>query len=460
MRPHYVTKTEVIVDLITKTGSAVPNQLYTAPANKQHPGYRALLNYFRTDSYNMKELEEKICENDIQEDRVLLIMDTSYYTFESIAGKFDKNDTKIGYINKDSKPGFGFHVGLLVSTTTGLPIGTGAFEFLVRPFGTENLPPEAMPPKIPESEKWFNTAAKVRERIPLSCNLLIVCDREADVYSFFNQVSHIPNADVVVRFAQDRILVENQHRTLKEVLRHLSPQGFYNLEIRAQQGRAARTARLALSYTTIKLAYPKNARKKHGLDAQQTITVVRAWELDGGLEWKLYTTLPVNSVEDARKIVECYEKRWLIEESFRITKTQGLKVESSQMETGEALQRLTALAYLAAIRTRVLKEGRDIQTPGSLKTHFSAIEIQYLQHIAPTFNGRSGHQINPHPPDSIAFATWIIGRLGGWKPGVKDRPAGVIALHKGNIRFQDQLRGFILAMKMIANKDDPFLYIP
>jgi len=38
---------------------------------------------------------------------------------------------------------------------------------------------------------------------------------------------------------------------------------------------------------------------------------------------------------------------------------------------------------------------------------------------------------NPHPPDSLAWAAWIIGRLGGWDGYPSSKPPGPITMKHG-----------------------------
>ena len=132
------------------------------------------------------ELETELCKINIQESSVLLIEDTSFFNFESNKGKLKANDPNLGYLNKDRGIGFGLHTSLLVSRTTCLPVGVGAYEFLVRPFDRNQAHYKDRPADERESSKWFSVLKRTRDRIPLSCQIIVVCDRESDVYGFIN----------------------------------------------------------------------------------------------------------------------------------------------------------------------------------------------------------------------------------------------------------------------------------
>jgi len=59
----------------------------------------------------------------------------------------------------------------------------------------------------------------------------------------------------------------------------------------------------------------------------------------GVIEWKLLTTLSVETLEDACHILKLYSHRWLIEQFFRVLKT-GCKIEERQFEKAERLAKM------------------------------------------------------------------------------------------------------------------------
>ena len=56
--------------------------------------------------------------------------------------------------------------------------------------------------------------------------------------------------------------------------------------------------------------------------------------------WRLLTTHTVESVEQALTVIGWYRLRWHIEQLFRTLKRQGLRIEQSVVEDGEALEKL------------------------------------------------------------------------------------------------------------------------
>jgi hypothetical protein len=71
------------------------------------------------------------------------------------------------------------------------------------------------------------------------------------------------------------------------------------------------------------------------------------------------------------------------------------------------------------------RDGKD-QLPAS--NVFSEPETETLEVLCPTLEGNTRRQQNPHPPESLAWAAWIISRLGGWNCYYK--PAGPITMRR------------------------------
>ncbi|MFL5252732.1 MAG: hypothetical protein ACJ8AI_07540 [Rhodopila sp.] len=78
---------------------------------------------------------------------------------------------------------------------------------------------------------------------------------------------------------------------------------------------------------------------------------------------------------------------------------------------------------------------------------FSAAEVDTLEALRPTLEGRVERQKNPHPPRSLARANWVIARLGSWH-GYGEPPAP-ITMHRGLERFFAIRQGRMLATEAI-----------
>src|SRR5271166_3394476 len=72
-------------------------------------------------------------------------------------------------------------------------------------------------------------------------------------------------------------------------------------------------------------------------------------------------------------------------------------------------------------------------------TLFSAPEIETLAALSPSLEGNTERQRNPHLFPSLAAASWVIARLGGWNCYYK--PPGPITMRRGMEQFDAIHRG-------------------
>jgi len=155
------------------------------------------------------------------------------------------------------------------------------------------------------------------------------------------------------------------------------------------------------------------------------------------IHWKLYTSHHVENFEQVQQIIEWYSWRWVIEQLFRAMKSRGLNILDAQVESEHALKNLTATALVSGVQIMQLVQARDGDNDLLISQVFSEQEHQILKKINPSLEGNTEKLKNPHPPDSLAFASWIIARLGGWSGYKSQRPPGPITMANGLKRFRE-----------------------
>ena len=162
------------------------------------------------------------------------------------------------------------------------------------------------------------------------------------------------------------------------------------------------------------------------------------------VHWRLLATHAVDDVAAAWQIVDWYRLRWTIEQLFRLMKTQGLQLEDSQLVSAEGLIKLAAIATKAAAITLQLVQARDGRSGEPAEIAFSEPEIAVLDGLNGQIEGKTALQKNPHNPRSLAWAAWIIGRLGGWNGYPSSKPPGPITLNRGLEYFHAIAEGWLL----------------
>jgi len=125
-------------------------------------------------------------------------------------------------------------------------------------------------------------------------------------------------------------------------------------------------------------------------------------------------------------------------------KRQGLDIESSQLDQADRLAKLVALATKAAALTMMMVHARDGGDTRPATAAFGRQECDLLRALNERLQGRTEKQQNPHPPDSLAWAAWVLARLGGWKNHAKNRPPGPITFQRGIERFWTMHEAWLL----------------
>ena len=181
-----------------------------------------------------------------------------------------------------------------------------------------------------------------------------------------------------------------------------------------------------------------------------TLTLLEAREIDPPanetpLLWRLLTAIEAGDAGAACEIIRLYRLRWRIEEVFRALKSDGMRLEETQMHDAARLFKLAVIGLEAACRTIQLVDARD----GGPRPAADVIDPELLpiaEAIGSTLEGKTGRQKNPHPPHSLAWLAWIAARLGGWNCYYK--PPGPKTMRAGWARFEAMAGGFAIAAAM------------
>ena len=127
-------------------------------------------------------------------------------------------------------------------------------------------------------------------------------------------------------------------------------------------GDKGRTATVSLRAGRVRVRAPLHGRRS--ACAEVELTLVEAIEIappsgQKALHWRLLTTLPAGTLEQAAEVVRLYRLRWRIEQTFRMLKSDGLKLGECQTYTAWRLFNLAALALDGAVRIIQLVDARD-----------------------------------------------------------------------------------------------------
>jgi Transposase DDE domain len=293
-----------------------------------------------------------------------------------------------------------------------------------------------------ESARWLDGTRAAAEALDQAAQVIGVADREGDVWSHF--VHRPKTIALAVRARHDRPLDDGT--SLFKAFAGRPPLIVTPVKVAPRgPGDQGRIARVALRCGPVRITRPATAaRSDPEVLALGLVEAIEQDVPDGvkPLLWRIVTTLPVNSADDAREVVRLYRLRWRIEEVFRALKRDGLALEETQIQDGKRLFHLAALALGAAVRIIQLVDARD----GGTRPMSDVLDPDLQSAVAILVQSREGataKQKNPHPAGSLAWLSWVVARYGGWNCYYK--PPGPKTMAKGWERFAATIAGVIIA---------------
>jgi len=386
---------------------------------------------------------------------LLVIEDGSKMSFE-----LRKDRPKLGYMGESEKiGGFAVHNAVIYDAQDLSCYGLGAAEAFV----TERLDAEEKrlrrkdqwktPFEEKDRYKWFSTAKQAIENCSGASAYTVVGDRESDIYDLFARLKKQGWGFVIRCCAMGRKVCSTEgSSTLCEVIDSWEVAHSYDLELSATRKRSKHTGRMHLKFGQVELLHPSSHPDK-SLPEKISVSAIQVKEDTGTVpsgeepvHWLLLTSHEVQSIEQAIQIVQWYCERWNIEQTYRTIKLQGLDVEHSEVHNQHALQNLSVLCLIAATVVMQLVRARTEQSKLSMECAFTPQEIECIEKLNPTLQGNTLKQKNPYTKGSMAFAAWVIARLGGWSGYARGRPPGPITMTNGLVRFYAIAVGFNLRL--------------
>jgi Transposase DNA-binding/Transposase DDE domain/Transposase Tn5 dimerisation domain len=288
-----------------------------------------------------------------------------------------------------------------------------------------------------ESQRWGQVLAELPA--PAKDNRRIyIADRESDIYEAFERVS-AADGDFIIRGNQDRALL-NGADSLFEAASKPAELGRYTLELRARPGVAARKATVVVRATSVVLRPPY---RPGGKRPSRELFVVEAREenppsADLEIHWVLLTSLNSMSYQQARRVIQLYTCRWLIEEYHKALKT-GAGIENSQLEQAERIEALLGILSLVAVRLLNVKLEANASPAAKLRPE--EFEPEALKILEAEFGlppgGWTRHNL------------WItIARMGGFLARKSDGTPGWQTLWRGWNRLRNMTEGARLFRKI------------
>lgn len=361
-----------------------------------------------------------------------------------------------GPLDGATRRGAFMHV-LEAFTVDGTPLGTVWMDLWARedPTQSESPPPTPSqrrnrPIEQKESYRWvqgLRAARQVAQELPQT-QVVCIADSDADVYELFAEPRGQRPVDWLIRACRNRCVEVQQDCTESKLRERVLAEPVLftkSITVRRREaktacekrkrrvGRQTRTAEVQVRAASVTLRAP---RRPGGASLPSvTANAVLVSEVDPpagqpAVEWLLVTTLPIETVEQVRQIVQYYCVRWMIEVLFRTLKS-GCRAQERRFEHLDRLLPCLALYWIVAWRVLLLcRLGRGCPQM-DCEVLFDPAEWQSVWTV--THQGPV-----PRQPPPLGVIVRLIAQLGGYvnRPNRTD-PAGPQTLWLGLQRMHD-----------------------
>ena len=267
-----------------------------------------------------------------------------------------------------------------------------------------------------ESLRWLRMLDAVEDRRD-GFECIHVMDQEGDMFDLM-ALAIDRGARFVIRGNKDRALAE-QPGLVGDLLTRLEPRTHRDADVGARKAkrreliksrprrgaaRKRRTARLAISSTSVEIKRPKVA---HAAQRSLKFNIVYAWETsppkgEEPVDWVLFTTEAVDTVDQLNAIIDYYQCRWTIEEFFKALKT-GCAYEKRQLESYDALSNALAIFSVIAWRLLLARSVSRAHPTAAARSVLSDTQLRLLKHRLKLTK----------LPENAKDAAYAVARLGG-----------------------------------------------
>jgi hypothetical protein len=348
--------------------------------------------------------------------------------------------------NPDKTLGLFVHTTLALSTA-GKPLGILGLSVRARNtrdfgLGRDSQRRNRQAVEQKESQRWLDSLSDCQQIASgCACSLLVnVADREGDIYELFAQaLSQTQDKPVhlLIRVQHNR-QVEAAQRLLWPYLASQPVAGRLQVKVPRQAGQAQSMSELEIRFQEVMARAPllkegQPSLKLWAIEAREPSPAKNR----SPILWRLLTTLPVQTVEQARERVNWYAQRWQIEVFHKVLKS-GCKIEQRQLETAARLRRILIMDMIVAWRVMLLSKAAR-ETPGDSAGQW-LLESEWKVlwcHMNP------GKQPPKRAPELRQAVRWI-GQLGGFIGRKSDGEPGPVVLWRGLQRLNDLTHAYNL----------------
>lgn len=312
---------------------------------------------------------------------------------------------------------------------------------------------KSLPFEQKETHRWLASLRRAQAtatEMPQTA-VVVVADSEADIYEVLAAGRGSPRPlDWIVRAAQDRAIIkppENPDETTEALIRDrvLATPVLATQDVRVRgrtakvacedrgrrQSRESRSAATEVRATRVTLRPPRRPNGRLAAVDVNVVLVSEPFPPDGepAVEWTLLTSLPIDTLEQVRRVIRLYGVRWMIEVFFRTLKS-GCRVEARRFEDVDRFRTCLAIYLIVAWRTlfvcRLGREFPDLSCEAIFEPAEWKAAYRVVKRAAP-----------PAQPPRLKEMIRIVAQLGGYVDRKRTDEPGPQTVGRGMQRLHD-----------------------
>jgi hypothetical protein len=399
---------KIVDNIVKQPGSSIPKH------NRGWYDTKATYEFFKNEDIKLESINAAISSygvKQVSQEHLLIIHDTSTISYN------DLEADGLGYIDNAAGKGIFCH-NSIAATPSGVPLAL--LNQIIWSRGASELGKSARRKQKPfdqkESYKWYRGIESVNKLLGNETKKIHIGDRDADIYElFFSEPAE--RSELLIRARHNRKLAKGS-----QLWDHIGRQKVTATEeiiIPDCTGKRKKKVTVQIRHKEVEILCPAN---KEGTVFESVvltaIEIRQKGNIKDGIYWKLLTTLPVNSAQEAIQCMRWYSYRWLIERFHYVLKS-GCGVEALQLKKAEALMKAVAVYSLAAFNIMQL-------TYQSRETPDISCEVVLMRQEWQTlYMLKYKTKIVPQQPPTLKQATQWIAQMGGYLGRNSDGPPGL-----------------------------------
>jgi len=417
-----------LLEMLGKNSEAsIPRSCESKSATK------AAYRFFDNDNVSVKEIRDGFFNSTISRIKdhklVLILSDSTNIVYSS-----HKSLKGIGVLRNFKARGLNKHSAFAV-TPDEQPLGLLYQKIWGRKL--EDYGKRAERAKLPIEQKesfcWIESLSAISKKLPKETAGIFIGDRGADIYELFCK-NRPSNVDLLIRSSYNRIL-KTGSKNLLEVLSELPQKGIMDVTVGRASNRPGRIARCSIRFSQVQL------KTKNSVESPMLNVIYVKEEniknINDPINWRLFTTITIDSLEKAIQCVRWYALRWLIER-YHFTLKSGCKIQDLQLEEADRIERAITLYSIIAWRIMFITYIGRTDPNSSCTKILNTIEWKALC----CFTRKSKHP--PDVPPTIKEIVLMLAKLGGFLGRNSDKNPGLKVIWQGLSRLNDITESYII----------------